>query len=382
MFWIHGGDLQYGSGSNDDYDGSSLAANQDVVVVTINYRLNVYGFPGSPEIPIDARNLGFLDQRKALDWVQQNVGAFGGDPTKVTIFGESAGGYSVKELFAVPPDPLPFRAAIMQSLGATLTPNGTANWETLASALGCSNATSPLACMQAADATRITLIIEENELRFPPVVDNQTRISHAEDAMHAGTTAQIPLMIGNNADEGSSFASSYANAQALLEYTLPNDTSYQAAVLASYPPGLQGANLTAQILTDSSFTCGSSFFANVSGAAGLPTWRYFFNASFPNTDVFPGAGAYHTAEIPLVFGTFPREGSTERQARLSTVMQKAWADFAKDPAGGPGWPAAGAGGHGVMVFGGLEGGLASTVSSEALDGMCTVWETMNEMLGI
>src|ERR1700759_5032385 len=92
-----------------------MAANQDVIVVAINYRTNIYGFPGSPHLPFTENNLGFLDQRLALDWVQRNIHAFGGDPDKVTIFGESAGAASVDELLTTMPTNPPFRAAIMES---------------------------------------------------------------------------------------------------------------------------------------------------------------------------------------------------------------------------------------------------------------------------
>lgn len=91
MVWLYGGGLLYGSNSVEKYDGSFLAANNDVIVVVPNYRTNVYGFSGSPQVPVTERNTGFLDQRLALDWVRRNIAAFGGDPAKVTIFGESAG---------------------------------------------------------------------------------------------------------------------------------------------------------------------------------------------------------------------------------------------------------------------------------------------------
>jgi carboxylesterase type B len=94
LFWIYGGSLQFGSAGLPTYDGSSFAANQDVIVVTTNYRTNVFGFSNSPEIAFGQQNSGFLDQRKALSWVQANVARFGGNPDAVTIFGESAGGYS------------------------------------------------------------------------------------------------------------------------------------------------------------------------------------------------------------------------------------------------------------------------------------------------
>lgn len=94
LYWIYGGALEFGYAGLPAYDGSSFAANQDVIVVTVNYRTNVFGFSNSPEIPNGEQNSGFLDQRKGLQWVQGNIERFGGDPGKVTIFGESAGGYS------------------------------------------------------------------------------------------------------------------------------------------------------------------------------------------------------------------------------------------------------------------------------------------------
>jgi len=94
LFWIYGGSLQFGNAGQPGYDGSSFAAFQDVIVVTTNYRTNVFGFSNSPQIPAGQQNSGFLDQRKALEWVQGNIARFGGNPAGVTIFGESAGGYS------------------------------------------------------------------------------------------------------------------------------------------------------------------------------------------------------------------------------------------------------------------------------------------------
>lgn len=91
MVWLYGGGLLYGNNGVEKYDGSYIAANNDVIVVVPNYRTNIFGFNGSPQVPVGERNPGFLDQRLALDWVQRNIAAFGGDPTKVTIFGESAG---------------------------------------------------------------------------------------------------------------------------------------------------------------------------------------------------------------------------------------------------------------------------------------------------
>ncbi|KAK1035302.1 hypothetical protein LTR74_018887, partial [Friedmanniomyces endolithicus] len=177
LFWIYGGDLQFGYAGLPLYDGSSFAAKQDVVVVTTNYRTNVFGFSNSPQIPIGQQNSGFLDQRKALQWVQQNIAAFGGNPNEVTIFGESAGGYSVKQLLANPPAPMTYRAAIMESEAALFTGNGLTSWEALVADLGCTASASQIDCVRAAPATQIENIIETNMLDFPPVSDNITSTS-------------------------------------------------------------------------------------------------------------------------------------------------------------------------------------------------------------
>lgn len=141
LFSIYGGNLQSGSGSFAVYNGVPFAAHQNVIVVTPNYRLGVFGFTPSPEL--DQKNPGFLDQRLALSWVHENIASFGGDPDAVTIEGQSAGAYSVKQLWANPPDPLPFRAAIMQSQSLTLPSDG---WPALTQLLNCSEAYSPLVC--------------------------------------------------------------------------------------------------------------------------------------------------------------------------------------------------------------------------------------------
>ncbi|KAI0029138.1 Carboxylesterase, partial [Vararia minispora EC-137] len=111
--------LQWGSSSLTQYDGTSIAQNQDIVFVSFNYRLNAFGFPSAPDLPLASNNLGYLDQEAAFRWVQDNIAAFGGDKSKVTIMGQSAGSLSVSEaIMRHSPDSAPFRAGIMLS-GAT-----------------------------------------------------------------------------------------------------------------------------------------------------------------------------------------------------------------------------------------------------------------------
>ena len=281
----------------------------------------------------------------ALEWVQQNIKQSGGDPAKVTIFGESAGGYSVKELLTVPPSPLRFRAVILESEAAAFTGSGPASWETLVAAVGCTAATSQIDCVRTVPATTIQSVIEHAALSFPPTVDNKTETGNVALAITSHTAAQVPILIGTNANEGRPFAAEDGldeplNVTTVLATTLPGFPALQAAIAAAYPLSVYRTPYfaIAAIITDSTFLCPTSALANLAATSGYPVWRYYFNATFPNTQLFPDAGVYHSSEIPLVFGTYPTAGATAQEVALSRYMQTAWARFAKDPTGGPGWP--------------------------------------------
>ncbi|KIW42608.1 uncharacterized protein PV06_06140 [Exophiala oligosperma] len=340
MAWIYGGSLQFGSNSALYYDGTSFAANQDVIIVTLNYRTNVFGFPNSPELPLARRNLGFWDQRLALDWIQRNIAAFGGNPKKVTIFGESAGAASVDALVTSLPKNPPFRAAIMES-GQTsfyINPtNAPTSWLALAAALNCTQTHphSNLTCLRDANATVIKSTIEHMALPFRPVSDNVTLLRYPEEARVNRSIAPVPILTGTNGNEGTIFTIGQSDSAAYLASVLGNQTSLIQNILAAYP--LPPAEQLAAIATDFIFTCPAGNLANDSRAAGFPTWRYYFNTTFPNTQFFPGSGAYHSSEISLVWGTYPRANATDDEKALSQYTQSAWATFARNPPAGPGW---------------------------------------------
>ncbi|QSZ31193.1 hypothetical protein DSL72_000756 [Monilinia vaccinii-corymbosi] len=393
MVWIHGGGLQFGSASSPFYDGGFMAGNQNVVVVSFNYRTNVFGFPNSPELPTIGQNLGLLDQRLALAWIQKNIPAFGGDPQKVTIFGESAGAMSVDALVTSYPTNSPFRAAIMQSGQDTIrtqtaTPGGTAknasllSWNALASGLGCANATSPLACLRASEPLAIKSFIEHSRLSFKPVVDGITRVSDPKQKRADRQIANVPVLIGSNAQEGTALAYGQSNITAALNTLFPTKKTLQDEVSAAYAVGKGGLNTPfqaiAKIYTDLIFQCPASIYAASSAAASHPTYRYYYNATFANIQPLPGLNAYHSSEIPLVFGNLPAN-STPEQVSLSALLQKSWANFAKNPQAGPGWDKidAKAGGDNVAVF--TLNGLAS-VRAKELDQRCAVLEPLLKRL--
>lgn len=354
MFWIYGGSLQFGNAGQHAYDGSWFASYEDVIVVTANYRTNVFGFPSSPEIPITQRNLGFLDQRFALDWVQRNIAAFGGSPEKVTIFGESAGAFSVDALLTSYPagSKPPFRGAICESGQYSYRANPFTSqlpsWERLSQALGCPGSySSDLACVRAANATTIKNIIDEQIIEFNPEPDNVTLVSDPAQRRLNGDIAHIPVLGGTNAQEGRVFTVG-TNASTILQEFLPNQTALQDYILAAYPIGSPGIanswDQAAQIFTDYIFQCACAAWANATASVGIPAWRYYFNASFYNEQAYPQLGVYHSSEIELVFGTYYTNGnSTTQEYALSNTMMGAWARFAKNPMGGPGWNQVGTG---------------------------------------
>jgi carboxylesterase 2 len=161
-----------------------------------NYQ-QVFGFSNSPEIPFGSQNSGFLDQRFALQWVQQNIAAFGGDPARVTIFGESAGGESVKQLLAHPPSPRPFSAAILQSQNTGFVGNGLVSYTLTLANFNCTD----IACLRDIDAMVIKGYIEKNSLVFPPVNGDGTSIDDVRPSIVKKKWARVPTFFGSNLNE-------------------------------------------------------------------------------------------------------------------------------------------------------------------------------------
>jgi carboxylesterase 2 len=224
----------------------------------------------------------------------------------------------VKQLLANPPSPLPYRAAIMQS-EASATGNGTVSWTRLLTLLNCTSLTGPsaLACARAAPASTIKNIIETSSLVFPPVADSVTSSANVAQQLNAKTFAHVP-------------------------FTADGLATLAPAIEASYPtPQTPTAAFEeiSDIITDVTFQCPAMTLANTAVANGYKdVWRYYYNASFPNSTPFPDAGVFHSSEIPEVFGTYNATGATAQQIAVSKYMQTAWATFAKDPSNGPGWP--------------------------------------------
>ena len=258
----------------------------------------------------------------------------------------------------------------------------------LIEALNCTT-DDDLACARAAPATTIKDIIERGVIAFGPTQDNYTQLQYPESARRAGQIAQVPIMTGTNANEGSLFTFTQNNTEAYLRSQFMNAlTDAQIrTILSAYPIGQRGIDTPTEqidaISTELAFQCPSAIVANDSASAGIPTWRYYYNASFPALQLVPGMdfGAYHAREIPLVFGTYAEYTDIGQSGtRLSELMQSMWATFAKNPRGGPApsWSTIDDGGF-VQVIGGWNGvdtpGLLRRDGSvgELDGGRCEIW---------
>lgn len=390
LVWIHGGAFVSGTGSADLYRGASLAARGDVVVVTCNYRLGVLGFLAHPDLADDeadgaSANWGLLDQVAALRWVRANIGAFGGDPGNVTVFGESAGAMSVCDLLAVPAAAGLVHRAIAQS-GPPLAMPMEQAVELASKVMADLGVARPGALRDVpVDAildAQTRLAVERRHAGLPllPVVDGASLPEDPGRAFDAGRVADVPLVIGTNRDEATFFmVADPANrdpdeATALRRIGRMFDAwgvrlgpqaaldTYRVA-RADRGEDTSPRSLWAAVMTDCMFRSGSLRAAEAHAARGRPTWSYLFTWESP---AMGGAlGACHALEIPFVLGTLDAPdmdrftGSGPRVGALSAEMMDAWVAFARH--GDPShprigeWPRYDPRRRATMVFGAATG---------------------------
>lgn len=256
----------------------------------------------------------------------------------------------------------PFRAAILQSgqVSYRSSPrfSSLSAWNNLTATLGCPGTYGDtLACVRAANATVIQTIINENSLSFNPVADNVTLVSNPAARRLSGNIARIPVLGGTNSQEARLFQLGQFNLSAFLQATFGASAPQLIPTLkAAYAPTSSNGlstdyDIISQISTELGFQCSQALWANATAAIGIPTWRYYFNASFSNTQVYPGLGVFHASEIPIIFRTYPGTNTTTQQHALAQFMQGAWARFARNPYAGPGWNAVGTGAEGAVLLG-------------------------------
>jgi para-nitrobenzyl esterase len=349
MVFIHGGAYEGGSGSDPLYDGSNLAR-KGVVAVTLNYRLGTLGFLAHPALsaasPEHASgNYGMLDQIAALKWVQKNIGSFGGDPSQVTIFGESAGGNAVMMLMASPLAKGLFSKVIAQS------PVGGYRIPLLAEAEAMGAQLGAIKMLRALPADKLLAFNTKLRPRTPPlapktlpgpVLDNHFLTQ--QPAKHLANP--VPLIIGSNADEGAMFApETTARTKAAFDLGVTQVFGPLAAqALALYSPKSDSDVMrqNAELVSDGLFNAAARYLASQVAAAGQPVYRYVFSPDMA------GRAPLHSDELRYVFGTTHLPGYTglpaadDQDRGISTLMMNAWVHFAKtgSPSGGGfDWPA-------------------------------------------
>ncbi len=330
MVFVHGGYFTWGAssyrmGGTDLYDGAQLAAAADVVVVTLNYRLGPFGFlahPGlSDEDPHHASgNYGLLDQLAALAWVQRNAAAFGGDPTRVTLFGQSAGAISSAALYASPLAKGLFHRVILHSgsgdalrmdraqrTGRELQRLTHCDRATLAETTVCLREKSPLAI-----ATAVPESFGSDGVKYGPVIDGWVLPAQPLALVERGAHNHVPLVVATTSNEFSTMVHSY------LEAPLVTDADYQAllghrfgaafarVLLARYPASTYGSPLAAftALMSDVAFTCQSDWLAGAAAATQTePVYRFVYAHTFAGTLARFGAG--HGMDLYLVFRNTP-----------------------------------------------------------------------------
>jgi para-nitrobenzyl esterase len=370
MVWIYGGGFQAGGTSEPRQDGGHLAT-KGVVVVSMNYRLGVFGFFSHPELSAESGhgsgNYGIMDQTAALHWVRRNIAAFGGDPLNVTIFGESAGSYSVSIQMASPTARGLFQKAIGESgsmvgtrrIPARVFPLATAerNGVEFAKLLG-AKSLAELRARSSADVLKASL--EDKTLKDGVVVDGYVLPKDVYAIYAEGTQAKVPLLAGWNADESrvyAVFGSKRPTAKSFSEAVRLEYAELADAVLRLYPAKTdEEAVRSAGDLASDRFIVSSTWnwIEAQLRSGGSPIYRYQFDRAIP---IAPGTevngslvtsadvGAPHAGEIPYVFGAFNSNPSAPwlpEDHKLSDMMETYWTNFAKkgnpNGKGVPEWP--------------------------------------------
>lgn len=351
MVWIHGGGFTAGAASM--YDATWLAAKNDAVVVTVNYRLGVFGFFGHPGLA-GSGAFGLADQQAALKWVQRNARAFGGDARNVTVFGESAGGLSVCAHLASPRAAGLFAKAIIQSgpCGLALPSAGaqgefTHVWRSRADTekagtgtLGCAD----VACLRAKPVPELLTV---HELFASPSFDTAVLPIDPVVAQRTGRTHRVPTLVGTTHDEMTLFAPLFWP-QPLPETTYKEQLAglfgqNAEKVAARYPVNGNGDSRDeiARLLTDRSWACTSQVTRAELGRHSRVSGYEFADPDvpmiFPDFPPFPGGyKAYHGSELLMLFDM--GQTLSPAQRKVSDYMIAAWGRFART--GDPGWRAA------------------------------------------
>ncbi|WP_448619452.1 carboxylesterase/lipase family protein [Geodermatophilus sp. URMC 65] len=353
--FIHGGGLV--NGSSNQADMAAMVAATGTVGVTMNYRLGVLGFLGHPQLTArqgESGNYGLMDQQAALRWVQDNIAAFGGDPARVTIGGESAGGWSVCSHLVAPGSRDLFAGAMIQSGSCPSRSQDAADsaGQVVAQAVGCTPFAGAVACLR---GKPVGELIDAPTPLVPPVAGTPFLPSDPRAAIATGDFADVPVVVGATRDEGRTFMAGSIGWTREQYETWVRDAFVEEAdaVLSRYPwpadaDEFTPAYLSGAILTDAGLGFGIGGCPNRALtrdlAAHVPTWAYEFAArTGPGLQPIPGYewGAGHAAELAYLFPSFdngvpiaPTFDAGEQQ--LAAEMKQYWGAFVRQ--GDPGVP--------------------------------------------
>ncbi|KAF3919217.1 Cholinesterase [Arthrobotrys entomopaga] len=379
--WIHGGGFIMGSGSNKRYNmtflvDQSVKMGSPIIGVSMNYRLAGWGFLSGRQVADTMNlNLGLKDQRVALHWVQENIASFGGNPKKVTIFGESAGGFSVgyQQIAYDGRDDGLFSGAIMQSgnpVNYKPFPQSDTyqkNYEAVLQATGCAGAADGLNCLRTVDTKKLNDAFNTTSaLEFGPVVDGEFIASIGSEALSQGKYVKIPTIVGTTSDEGASFGALNLDTEQQIRDYLASTTNFKNGtidqILKLYNPSVsvppaenfthpdQGTALygkeyhrVAAIVGDLMFIAGRRYTVQTMAAQNTPVWSYRFRAA--SNGFAEWLRSPHFSEVAYVFNNINMEGykagdvypgesseplggpNAAEYRRLADYMSKSWIRF-------------------------------------------------------
>ncbi|KAK7190884.1 hypothetical protein DPSP01_007854 [Paraphaeosphaeria sporulosa] len=371
LVFLPGGGFSAGGVDSGYYNPASwIERSQSHIVITVNYRVNIFGFPNAPGL--SDQNLGILDQRMALEWVRDNVAAFGGDSDKITQWGQSAGSMSTDiHAHAFPEDPIASAYFLMSGTafsGSAIADTTFSNFTFVAQHFGCepsgrNGSTSALDCLRKVPFENITNFIGQYgdsgstpALSFLPVVDDRIIFSDYYARANAGKVARLPVILSNTANEGSSLVPFPAND--------PSSGFPQEVILGIALAG---------------FVCPTYSSTLERSNLSVPVYRYQYAGVFPNLNPLGWTGAWHGEDISLVFGTYDLVKGVGEVPQLEVETSRAMQDhvhaFMRDPLRGPqklGWQAVDARNsrNGTLIRFGTGGKAIQYVNSFEVDRVC------------
>jgi para-nitrobenzyl esterase len=378
MVWIHGG--SFVDGESDDYDPDRLVA-RGVIVVTLNYRLGFLGFLATSGLDAEHHthaNYGLLDQQFALAWTHANIAAFGGDPARTTVFGQSAGGASVFAQLLSPGSAGLFSRAIIQSgaydiLALPTLATAEAAGNTLATALNCTQPAQQAACLRSLPVSTLLFaqqVVSSSSTPLTggpsPAIDGTLIPQAPEDALAFGVYNHVPVMQGTNHDEFRLFTAllyDLAGGSVLTPLTIPEYVpavqetlsavglgAFAGAVVAQYPlKNYASPDLAYSAFTTDAVLCTPAYVTDVLLSARTPVYAYEFADDNAPQDFLPPVsfpyGAAHGSELQFIYDSFGNRLApvlNPDEVRLAAAMVTYWTDFAKNATpnqiGSPLWP--------------------------------------------